>query len=231
MNGQSYAKERDSHGSKLSSLKPFDRDRYASLDLDRLAVYALYYVTQAGLEPSYENTTVASFKMFPEKFSLEGFLQYPDAGRVHECLVLHGIYGKNWIKGNKRHGFVLTDKGRQALEEAKAALEGASPARPTRKVEKEGVQRSAALAFVSHITKSVAFKKFQSGSMEISDYETCRMLNLNLDTEPRIRENALQRAFNYTHKLHREDILAFLDHIREAKKHLFVPTKKWRKSV
>jgi hypothetical protein len=56
-------------------MQEIDPARYSSVDLDKLVMIAVGQLSSLGIELSLENIIVASYKLFPKKFSLIGFPQ------------------------------------------------------------------------------------------------------------------------------------------------------------
>lgn len=61
----------------MKELKPFNPSTYGSIDLDRLVIYAIVKLEELGIELSLENIIVGTFKLFPNKFSLAGYPEFP----------------------------------------------------------------------------------------------------------------------------------------------------------
>jgi len=62
--------------------QPFPDDTYQNLTIDDLILYALFSLEEKGVEGRFENIVAEGFEMFPKKFYLHGYPEYPDARRV-----------------------------------------------------------------------------------------------------------------------------------------------------
>ena len=71
---------------KIMSLTTLDASDYEMIDLDRLVIFSIIKIESLGLDLSLENIIVAAFRLFPKRFSLIGYPEYPDATRVEKCL-------------------------------------------------------------------------------------------------------------------------------------------------
>src|SRR3972149_11679371 len=109
---------------KIEQLKPLEVGKYEHVDLNHLVMYAVGQLETIGADLSFENAVVASFKLFPKKFSLLGFSSYPDAKRVHDCLFRCTFKTNQWLGGETRQGFVITDRSRAFIQEAENLLYG-----------------------------------------------------------------------------------------------------------
>lgn len=102
---------------------PFPSSSYERMDNNRLAVYAIGILEESGVPRTQEALIVALFLMFPGKFSLVGFPQYPDTERVNRTLLQLGQKYRNWASGNKHVGYTLNDAGRHVLEQTRGLLQ------------------------------------------------------------------------------------------------------------
>jgi hypothetical protein len=62
----------------------FDAGIYGKIALNDLVTYAVYYLTQIGEEITAEDIVAACFLMFPQRFSLRGYNQWPDSTVVNK---------------------------------------------------------------------------------------------------------------------------------------------------
>ena len=100
----------------VRDLKPFDERTYEGISLNQLATYTIDLLTKKGFPITFETLTVALFKMFPKKFCLYGFEEYPDAARVNRSLLQLRPKYRNWALGDTKKGYVLTSQGREIAE-------------------------------------------------------------------------------------------------------------------
>jgi hypothetical protein len=79
---------KDDHKSDEDLIREFteSKDDYLSLDKDRLILIVIDYLNSKNIETTFDKLTVAAFKLFPKKFSLIGFPEYPDAKKELEPL-------------------------------------------------------------------------------------------------------------------------------------------------
>src|SRR3989454_11226835 len=100
-------------------LKPYPLDQYGNIDLNRLTVFTIYLLNKRDIPTTLENIGVANFRMFPRRFAMVGFPDYPDVTRVNRALLQLRPKYRNWAMGNAKLGWHLTVAGE---EEAKALL-------------------------------------------------------------------------------------------------------------
>src|SRR3989442_952144 len=120
------------HPRAVEDLEPHAEELYADVALAALAAFTILRLGDLHIPNTFENLVVALFKLFPAKFSLVGFKQYPDAACVGRTLLQLGPKYRNWARGSVQKGFVLTDSGNaKALDVAKI-LSGTISAEPHR---------------------------------------------------------------------------------------------------
>jgi len=200
-----------------NQIKAFEPERYRNIDLDRLTVYAIKHLRDSGIEPTFENIVVTLYKMFPGSFSLVGFSQYPDSSRVNRQLLHCRPKYRNYVIGNMRQGWLLTEKGLIVAQEAEKLLEtpSMSPMRQKRPTPISR-ERTKPIHFVKEIMDSEAYKKYQQGLLDqIADIELCYVLHANLDTPTPILTKSLQKLKDYAQIAGNDGVVKFLEFIQQ----------------
>ena len=100
-----------------NELKPFSSEKYSGISLAELVTVGILKLNQSKLETNFENITVILHKLFPDKFSLTYFPEYPDTIRVDITIRVH-CKERGLVKGNRPKGFVLTGQGQILAEKA-----------------------------------------------------------------------------------------------------------------
>lgn len=157
----------------LDDLKPWPEGAYSGLDLNRLAVYALSWIQEKRVPANFENLVVLLYRMFPAKFSLVNYPEYPDATRVNRALLQLQPKYRNWARGNVQKGYTLTETGRVVVGQTKTILESFSGAAGSAA---EIVKRKAPKARtrdphadLADVDQSTIFKLFQEGKQDQAD--------------------------------------------------------------
>jgi hypothetical protein len=143
-----------------SICKPHDFQKYKHIDLNSLLVFVIDFLEKNDIPLSFENICVATFKMFPKKFSLMDYEEFPDATRVNRVLLHLRPKYENLVDGNVKTGFTLTEKGKLRVQTTKDLLEqkGQSENKETRpKLEEKQIEE---------IKNSIAFNKFKQKKFE-----------------------------------------------------------------
>jgi len=92
---------------------------YVPIDRDRLILFVVDFLESRNIEPTLDKITVTAFRIFPKKFHLIGFPEYPDGLTIYTCFWLHDTKTKKWLSGSVQSGFKITEKGKYFLEETK----------------------------------------------------------------------------------------------------------------
>jgi hypothetical protein len=103
----------------------FNPDSYTGITLNNLVVYAIYYLHQDDAEIVSEDIISACFKLFPKRFSLKKYPQWPDSAMVNRRW--SDCRRKGYIAAKTDSGFKLTAKGLRLAEKVAKKLGVAIP--------------------------------------------------------------------------------------------------------
>ena len=190
---------------KVETLKSIDNSKYNHVDLDHLIMYTIGKLHELKVDLSFENTVVAAYKLFPDKFSINGYEKYPDSNRIRNSLN-RCTMNRKWLGGKALHGFVITEKSRTIILEAKKRIFGS-----TIKKKKATSQTRRKELIISEIEKSSTFHKYQNNGIDnINEADFCFLLQGTLDTSRIILYNNLKILKLYSKELNRMEIYNFL---------------------
>lgn len=99
------------HEHDLVRIAPKSADDYDDVSLPALVAYSLYWLHQWDFRRSIEAITVLSWRLFPSKFSMVGWPEYPDKERINRSLLQGGPKYRNWLTGAASKGFSLNQRG------------------------------------------------------------------------------------------------------------------------
>jgi hypothetical protein len=198
----------------LAELMPFDPGSYADIDLDRLTSYGIKALMDRKVPATFENIVVALYRLFPEKFSLIGHREYPDAARVNRAL-LHGQPKyRNYVAGGARQGYSLTNQGLGAAEETEKLLRSSRhPLEGRRK--KPSAPRAVADQFMREVSEAGSFRSFSEGRVdEVGEYDLYRILHAGPGTPVPDLIRRLEQLLAYAEQMERNDVYQFLNWLR-----------------
>ena len=191
---------------KLEELKPFIESKYKNIDLDHLMMYVIKELERIKVNLSYENAAVAAFRIFPKKFSLPGFPEYPDSNRVDQCLWRCSGKTRQWLGGKSRQGFNITTRSRVIFKESADLLEGRKSTK-TRAISQTRRKET----ILAETLDSSAYKKFLEGNGNlITEGELCFLLQGTLDSEKDTLKKNLDLLKMFADELERKEITTFL---------------------
>ncbi len=213
-------KHQDSVNTKkiLLSVKRFPVKNYDNFDLDRLVVYALYFLEKKKVPLYFDFISIGLFRLFPQKFSMANFNQYPDTNRISKALRrLTDQKRKRWATGNVENGFSLTDLGRETANQVSNFLK--NPKLKKVRVSRV-VAKSRGRSFdddVHDIQESETFRKWKEGQ-EVNNYEFFAFLKASPHTPKQLLVKHLEYLKNSVAAVKNKEILKFLIWL-EAKFH------------
>jgi len=215
---------------KKSAPPRFDPDIYSKIILNDLVVYSVYYLHKQGSEITSEDIISACFVLFPKRFSMRKYPQYPDSGVVSrrwgDCK------SKGYLKGNATKGFQITARGIKRAEKVEKAL--GKPLKPVRvrkptsspkgKTKKTAVAsipsipaeiihpelKAHAKKYVRSIEMSDAYKHFKKG-FPLNEFDFRSMLLCTMESPPTTLARNLNQFKEYVNIHERKDLSSFLE--------------------
>jgi len=205
---ETSARQRDED--VIRGITEFQGD-YSSLDKDRLVLFAVNFLESRKIEPTFDKIIAATFRLFPKKFSLIGFPEYPDGRTIYYCAFNHCTLTKKWLFGNVQSGFKITERGRYFLDETKKMLEG--KIKPIRI--HQTIPRRKEITFLTMLKKADAFKKYIFGKKEeITNSEIYEALKTSSQSSKGLTKAHLERYFEYANRVNDSQVMEFLDFVR-----------------
>src|SRR5216684_6444138 len=193
-------------------LPQFSADIYKRIALNDLVVYAAYFVAQQNKEITAEDIVAACFMLFPERFQLRGYAQWPDSTVVNKRWI--DCRDKGFLQGSTATGFSLTPKGLKLAEKTAAILTGERRLFGRQKTNKTSSEiRTRAGRFVRSLETSEAFQAFSKAgvSAEISEFDFRNMLLCTMESSSNTLRNNIDQFKQSASEYERKDLLQFLD--------------------
>lgn len=183
---------------------------YSPLNKDRLVLFAVSQLETKRIEPTFDKIVVAAFKLFPKKFSLIGFPEYPDAKTIHYCVYNHCTLSKKWLFGNVQSGFRTTERGKYFLDETIKMLEGRIQQTRTHLTS----PRRKETTFISILKKTKAYEKYLHDEKSLIDKsELLEALRVPSDSKALIQAN-LTKYLEYAHRINESSVIKFLESVK-----------------
>jgi hypothetical protein len=201
----------------IDKFDAFPESSYREVDLTGLAAFSILRLHELNVPMTFENLVVALFKLFPAKFSLVDFAQYPDAARVGRTLLQLGPKYRNWARGSVQKGFVLTEAGVAKARSVANVIAGANVPKHQRTQHKPLPRTMDLSKDISTIEQSALYRKWindgkisQSNSMELFD-----LLGAYAYTPSRVLRDRLKLLESTAIQVNRPDIVEFLNVVRK----------------
>jgi len=102
---------------ELLNVRALPVERYENEQLAALTVYSLSWLREWGLRPTVEAITVLNHRLFPSRFGMDLFPEFPDANRTFRSLLQCRPKYRGWLSGSNKSGFALTPKGQMLVLE------------------------------------------------------------------------------------------------------------------
>ena len=201
----------------ILDLKPYPAASYQELDLNRLTVFVIDFLEQLGVPRTLENIAVADFRLFPKRFCMIDYPEFPDISRVNRALLQLRPKYRNWATGKATRGWVLTPAG---IEEARsvakklgrhgAAQDGASGleafAEPSSRSKRSVDPRET----LTRIRASSAFTKAMTDWPLVSGLDVLDLLEAYAHTPPPAMRRKLDDLKHLARDASEDDLTSFL---------------------
>jgi hypothetical protein len=218
-------KESNSIKNNILSLRPFSSKDYENIDLDRLVIFTMCFLERKGLPLYFDFISVALFKLFPEKFSMANFIEFPDTYRINNSIrrTTGSLSDRDkldrWANGTSEHGFSLTETGKEISKQVLMMLN--NPKSIKTKNERAYKTRGKSLSDdILEIYDSDIFKKWQDEE-EISDYDVLAFLKATSFTPKELIYNYLCRLKKSVNRDEHELVVNFLIWIEKRLNKIF----------
>jgi len=214
-----------------NSIPPrFDPENYSKVTLNDLVVYSVYYLHNQGSEITSEDIVSACFVLFPKRFSMRKYPQYPDSGVVSrrwgDCK------SKGYLRGNATKGFKITAKGIRRAEKIERSL--GKPMKPVH-IPKPRTKRSStaqtvhpelkahAGKYVRSIQASDAYRHYRK-QQALNEFDFRSMLLCTMESPPTTLARNMEQFKEYVKIYKRKDLLVFLEFCEVKFSHLIGKT-------
>lgn len=202
--------------------KPFSSSAYESIDNNRLALYAIKTLQVSRIPVTQETVAVALFLSFPQKFSLVGFEQFPDAERAHRTLLQLGPKWRNWAKGDTHHGYSLNESGEAEFKRVEEALNNPSKSTivPRQRVKK--LRTRDPNQEIKEIEETSLFKEYVAGKrQDFSEFAIWELLKSYPYAPKAALRDRIDAMLESARFAERKDIVKFLKWVRDSFSNVF----------
>jgi len=195
----------------IAELPTFPSNIYRQIALNDLVVYAVYFLSSGEKEIVFEDVVAIAFRLFPERFHLRGYPEWPDSTVVNKRWL--DCRAKGLLQGSTAAGFSLTPKGLELAEKTAAILTGKRRAFVRPGSEKaSGEIRTRAGRFIRSVEASNAFKAYSKSRTvtDLAEFDFRSLLLCTMESSSVTLRNNLEQFRQYAALYRRRDILTFL---------------------
>jgi hypothetical protein len=186
------------------------QEAYEQIGYDDLITYVVYRLVAEQKETTFENIVAEAFTLFPKRFSLRGYPQWPDSAVINKSW-LRCRTDKKLIVGSVKDGFKLTQRGLEVAEKVASQLKSETNTLTSLRLKSE--LRTRAGRLLRAIEQNPSYKQFTStGSIEqISKNDIADVLLTLPDTPVKRLRSNLEQFKDAARLYQRDDILKFLE--------------------
>jgi hypothetical protein len=193
----------------IRGIEEYTKD-YIPLNKDRLVLFAVDFLESNKIEPTFDKIVATTFRLFPKKFSLIGFPEYPDGRTIYYCVYNHCTLTNKWLAGNVQSAFKVTEKGGYFLDETKKMLEGKIKLGRAHKT----VPRRKETTFIAELRKTSAFREYlEDSDGKLSKSEIFEALKAPIDSKE-LAQSHLEKYFEYANRIGDSEVVKFLEFLK-----------------
>jgi len=207
---------------------------YQDYPLTSLTAYSMYWLHQWKLKRRIEAIAILSWRLFPDKFAMVGYRQYPDAFRTNRSLLQMQPKYRNLLSGSAVTGFSLNQRGNDigtdltavlgvpttsqgdvlgSVSTSNSSTNSTSMKKAARTIEPERE--------IARVRTSKAFEKWKDQIMTGRDLIHIHgLLGIFDHTPANVRISAMKDLEKYATQTKDEEIQRFLTDVRKTFPHL-----------
>ena len=204
----------------MMTSEEMENDSYMDVAQWRLVMYALSVLESEKKETAIDDIAVRTFNIFPKKFSMLTYPEYPDQMRVGRELQRAYSFGfvrertrKKVDKQKRAKSYRLTDEGNAELDDIRKRIE--APLDMTKVKD----NRSKDEAIIKQISKAILYQQYKENkSVDVKEYLFKHMLFLTSDADEKSVRKSLEHLKHICRVNNRDDLLNFLIYCEEHRR-------------
>ncbi len=204
--------------------RAFDESIYTEVSLTKLTIFAMSKIDESGEECAYERVVKECFSLFPKRFSLQRYSEWPDGTRVK--IEILRCRDKGWVTGNEKNGFQITSLGIRVADEVLKELKQG----PTKQL-RPSQTRDRGDTIISYIKKSKPYRRYQEDkeNFNITEEEFRSLIVSTFETPYKVLEQNLNYCVDLCREYGEKELCEFLEKCREQKASLLKSETKRKK--
>jgi len=207
----------DNYKKTVKDLKPYKEEQYKNIIQDQLAIFTMDLLEKKGVPLYFEYIGVALFKLFPKKFALITFREFPDLYRISNMLRLRlRPSGRNWAVGNIKTNFSMTPLGKEIAKETEQLLNNPERQKNIRTKKDESKRIKSIQGDVSEILDSKLFQKWSEKKEKINEFEILPFLGVMSFTKMDVIQKRISRLRDICKNTKNSKAEAFINDIAKS---------------
>jgi hypothetical protein len=213
------------HESDLVTVAEKNLALYEGDSLAALTMYSLYWLQSWRLRRTIEAVAVLNWRLFPQKFAMLGYPQFPDAFRTNRSLMQGQPKYRNWLTGSASKGFSLNERGKELAHElisrfgVPATISGEKLGIIPHMVKTGSDRRARSIEperEVARVRNTRLFEKWKTHEMADRDLIHLHALLEVFDHTPKpVRNKRMSDLERAASDIHDEEMMAFFQAVRE----------------
>lgn len=204
----------DKYKKKVKDLKSYKESQYKNISQDQLAIFTMDLLEKKGIPLYFEYIGVALFKLFPKKFALITFKEFPDLYRISNVIRLRlRPTERNWAIGNIKTNFAITSLGREYAKKTELLLNNPENQKNIRTDDNENKRIKSVQGDIDEILNSNLFKKWKEDKEEITEFEILSFLGVMSFTNMDIIQKRIVTLKSICRNTNNSEALSFINTI------------------
>jgi len=192
---------------------------YKNIGYDDLVVFSLFSLIQKEVQPTFENMVSECFNLFPSRFYLPGYPQWPDSSIVEKSWVRCRT-DKHLIIGSRAKGFKLTQKGLDLVGKLSNILKISKESKKSL-LALRGDRRTRSGRIVKQLEKSPTYKHYLKKEFQkITEFDFLDMIYCTTESSLDARKDNFNLLKQHVNDYERGDLNKFLKYTEKKFKHL-----------
>lgn len=185
----------DNYKKIVEELVPYEKEQYENIIQDKLAIFTMGLLEKKGVPLYFEYIGVALFKLFPAKFALITFKEFPDLYRISNLLRLHlRPSDRNWAVGNIKTNFSITPIGREVVKETERLISGPDRQGKARKKKDESKRIKSVQGDMNEVLNSQLYKRWKiDKNLALEEFEILSFLGVMSFTKPEVIQKRISK--------------------------------------
>jgi hypothetical protein len=201
---------------------------YLDMALTSLTAYSLFWLHSWQLRRTIEAIAILNWRLFPEKFAMVGYPEYPDAFRTNRSLLQMQPKYRNLLTGAAVTGFSLNERGMDTARELNGKLgvpttdEGLTLGSPEASVPAAKSSTKLARSIepereIGKLRASKLFEKWRTGVMSDRDLiHVHAMLGIFDHTPTAVRRRVMKDLEKSATSIQDDEAKRFLQEVRQT---------------